>query len=98
MRLIGKYHGTLQEVGSPVVDLLAYGRGLDLALSSLTWLQLWLLLRLRDGAPLVEMRGQYGYRGRIGVRHCRCTKASCHQARTFPSLHIYIRGIGAHVS
>ena len=98
MRLTGKYHGMLQEVGSPAVDPLAYDRGLGLVLSNLTWLQMLLLLRLRDGAALVEMGEQYGYRGRTGVRHCRCTKASCHLARTFPFLHICIRHIQAHVS
>ena len=98
MRSIGKFHGTLQVVGSLAVDPLEYGRGLGLALSSLTWLQTLLLLKPRDGAALVEMKGQYGYRGRTGVLHCRCTKASCHLARTFPFLHIYIRGTQAHVS
>ncbi len=98
MRLIGKYHGTLQEVGFPAVDPLAYGRGLGLALSNLTWLQTLLLLRLRDGAAWVEMGVQYGYRGRTGVRHCRCTKVSYHLAHSFPFLHIYIPHIRAHVS
>ena len=98
MRLIGKYHGTLQEVGFLAVDPLAYGRGLGLALSNPTWLQTLLLLRLRDGAAWVEMGGQYGHRGRTGVQHCRCTKASYHSAHNFPFLHIYIRRIQAHAS
>ena len=98
MRLIGKYHGRLQEVGFPVEDPLAYGRGLGLGLSNLTWLQTRLLLRLRDGAAWVEIVGQYGYRGRTGVRHCRCTKASWHLTHSFLFLHIYIRHIQDHVS
>ena len=98
MRLTGKCHGTLREVGSLAVDPLEYGRGLGLALSSLPWLQTLLLLKPRDGAALVEMKGQYDYRGRTGVLHCRCTKASCRLERTFPFLHIYIQGIQAPVS
>ena len=76
MRLIGKYHGTLQGEGFPAVDPLEYDRGLGQALSTLTWVQMLPLLRLRDGGAWVEMGGQCGYRGRTGVRHCKCMKAS----------------------